>query len=228
MLVKIRLNACLLIFALLACIQAGCGKNPTTDALIEDAPIIEDEGKGTDARLDRSPFPLQMTIAPEGPQTRDRLSIRAKVKNVSDKPCGWDSRFAVYCFWLVSLENADRYKDRFTVSESIESEKSRSRFISLAPGQSASRVFILTRPFRVFKPQVESIPNTKDARSVGAVEQAEKYVIPETAKGIEVRWNYGIYYYENAFRVYFGFAPKDVRMPGGSSQSNDLRITFSD
>jgi hypothetical protein len=148
------------------------------------------------------------------------------VKNISDKPCGWDSKFAVYCGWWVSIGNQAMGKP--TVLESIESEKSCSRFISLAPGQSASRLFVLTRPFRRFEVLSETIPGTKDGRDVGAVENAVKFVIPTTAKGVEVRWVYYSSPFPEVFHGYFGFKDKEVLMSAGIEHSNVLEISFND
>jgi hypothetical protein len=198
MALRIRSRTQLLILGLLAGLaQTGCGKNAMTEALVEDPPVIEDGGKVTNGGATAPTFPLELSITAEGPQTRDKLSIRAKVKNISDTHCGWDSKFAVYCVWWVSIGN--QAMGPRTVLESVESEKNSSRFVSLAPGQAASRLFVLTRPFRRFRPLLESIPEAKDARAVGAFEEAVKFVIPKAAKRIGIRWSYDSAFYPRLF-----------------------------
>ena len=104
-----------------------------------DAKAPDDNGKQT--------MPcLKIMITPEGAQSRMRIALALEVVNVGAEPIQLDSELCIFFNW-VARDDACRFI-HLTHLESLDvpaEARTKDRFISIKPGESIKRDFLLTQ-----------------------------------------------------------------------------------
>jgi hypothetical protein len=62
---------------------------------------------------------IELTISEEGVQTRDRICIKATVRNNSNQTIGWDREFSVYEIELTISEEGVQTRDRICIKATV-------------------------------------------------------------------------------------------------------------
>jgi hypothetical protein len=177
-------------------------------------------------------YPLEITIEEEGIQRRDRISFKVTVRNKSKEAIGWDREFSTFVHWWVRADNDEYLLEPKTIVSKIDQTKdslAKTRFISIQPGKTVTKTFVLTKPFRAFRISAwGGSPESRHPSHFEGYESLEQYSIGAKVKKVSVELVYGPGTQGRmAFKALFGFDSDEVRLWNrGNFRSNQVVLTF--
>ncbi len=241
---------------IMSALSGGCQKEANTsvptavpkspeNAREEPAKRQSRDPKTKEAKMELAPpeekaiEKLWLTIEEQGAQRRDRLCFKAKVRNISNKPFGWDKEFSVLVHWiLVADDEKYRLKPVTVVSEIEQSKESlaKTRFVQIKPGATLSKTFVLTQPFRRYAVYASgSTPDGRHPSHFEGYEELVRYSMGPKVKKLRIRLEAYSTWSDSspAFRALFGFDRSEVNLwalPPSKYTSNEvvLRLNKTD
>jgi hypothetical protein len=212
---------------LILCCGCGPGQRPETAAPVSTAsdqtPPVEPSEPSV---LPAHEVALRLILVD---RHRDKLSILARITNNLDQPIVIDRDFSVRFNWLLEADdNSDLRPARTYSGEPTDELRDKSRFVSVAPGESLSHEFVLTRPFRHFvvgEGAVFTPDGSPDFIPTGYEEEC-LYDIPESTRDLSISLDYGPqWFHVDGFSVWFGYAPQDVNLWDGRCSAS-IQVTL--
>jgi hypothetical protein len=169
---------------------------------------------------------FKLVLVPLGEQRRDHLAFRVEVVNTGNTPFDWDREFSAGLIWDVnSSEGSGLEPSSIGSHPDSLSSNLKGRFVTITPGQTLSKEFVITERVPIFTSRVM---HYRDGHRNLGDEELECFRIPDSTTGVTIRLRYfssralgGV---ANRFKV----AVSDLRLPRLSRNvaSNYINIIF--
>jgi hypothetical protein len=160
---------------------------------------------------------------------RGRLSIRARITNNLDQPIVIDRDFSVNFDWSLRTDGGGGLRPAQTHSlEPTAVLQDKSRFVTLAPAETLSHDFELSKPIRHFVYGEGAVfsPDGETGYIPTGYEEECQYEIPESTRELKISLNYGPqWFHVDGFPVWFGYAAQDVNLWNGHC-STSIQVTL--
>ncbi len=149
--------------------------------------------------------PFHLTISADPEQRRDSVCVEVCVKNISDRPIGWDPEFAVGLIlhaWTDeklppddALPWDDRPKrshlKRVDLGYVLDALRTKQRFVRIQPGESLRKKLIINKSIRHLG--LAPIPFGEVSVAGFVAEELYRFEIPDTCKEVTVAASYFVF-----------------------------------
>jgi hypothetical protein len=185
---------------------------------------------------------LKLVLTPVGEATHDRIGVRVEAVNDGKVPLAFDPEFAAPLTWRLRVNDRDdvelwypTQREHWLLSglEGGPGSWSRSRFVTIKPGDRLTKEVVLTEPHRQIGYRLQQIRDPQGNVHPGEVpmgtECLARLVVPKLAPQgavdtLRVRLDYNEPddRLRTAFQSLFRFEPEDVGLWAGTCRSNEL------
>lgn len=212
---------------------------PVLLALIGSSCVPQNRESGTELKpfVDPRKPPIHVTLSADPEQQRDSVCVEVCVKNISDRPIGWDPEFAVGLIlnaWTDEklppddgLPGNDRLQrsrlKRVDMGYVMDALRTKERFVRIQPGGSLRKKVIINKSIRHLG--LAPIPFGEGSMAGGG-EELYRFEIPDSCKEVTVAASYFVFI---EFLHYFGFHSEEVDVPGTDWLNfNEVKIKLVD